>query len=127
VTSLEERERRTVIRARWLFDGCGSELIRDPVVVLEGERIISVDRGIPPPLDARLVDLPGATLLPGLVDTHQHLAFDAGSDPVASLAARDDEGAREAMVEAARVAVRGGVTTVRDLGDRGYLSLGLRG
>jgi imidazolonepropionase-like amidohydrolase len=127
VTNVEERERRTVIRARWLFDGCGSELMRDPVVVLEGERIVSVDRGIPPPLGARVVDLPGATLLPGLVDTHQHLVFDAGSDPVASLAARDDDGAREAMVEAARVAVRGGVTTVRDLGDRGYLSLGLRG
>jgi imidazolonepropionase-like amidohydrolase len=127
VATTKDRELRTVIRAEWLFDGCSSELMRDPVVVLEGDRIVSVDGGIPPPLNARVVDLCGATLLPGLVDTHQHLVFDAGPDPVASLAARNDEDALRTTVEAARVAARGGVTTVRDLGDRGYLSLSLRG
>ncbi|MDN5797652.1 MAG: amidohydrolase family protein, partial [Intrasporangium sp.] len=74
-----------------------------------------------------LVDFSGATLLPGLVDTHVHLAFDASLDPVAALAGRDDAAARAEMVTAARVALLGGVTTVRDLGDRGYLSLDLRG
>ena len=39
---------------------------------------------------------------------------------------RDDAAAFAAMTAAARSAVRGGVTTVRDLGDRGYLSIGLR-
>ena len=47
--------------------------------------------------------------------------------PVGRLAGRDDEQARQAMTAAARAALRGGVTTVRDLGDRGYLALGLRG
>ena len=44
----------------------------------------------------------------------------------ARLAERDDAAAFAAMANAARTAARGGVTTVRDLGDRGYLSLGLR-
>ena len=78
------------------------------------------------PADAEVVDLPGATLLPGLVDTHVHLAFDAGSDPVAALSGRDDDAALAAMADAARAQLRAGVTTVRDLGDRDYLSLRLR-
>jgi imidazolonepropionase-like amidohydrolase len=61
-----------------------------------------------------------------LVDGHVHLAFDASPDPVATLDARDDAAAFAAMTAAARYTVKGGVTTVRDLGDRGYLSLGLR-
>jgi imidazolonepropionase-like amidohydrolase len=72
------------------------------------------------------VDLGGTTLLPGLIDTHVHLAFDASTEPVARLAARDDVQALAAMAEAGRASLRAGVTTVRDLGDRGYLSLSLK-
>jgi imidazolonepropionase-like amidohydrolase len=64
--------------------------------------------------------------MPGLVDTHLHLCFDATSDPVGHLAKTGDDLLREQMAEAARRALRAGVTTVRDLGDRGYLALDLR-
>ncbi len=117
----------TAIRAAWLFDGTGSALIPDPVVVLDGTSIWAVGSGESVPAGAAVVDLAGATLLPGLIDTHVHLAFDAGADPVGSLAHRSDAEAVQAMIRAARSALRGGVTTVRDLGDRQYLSLGLRG
>ncbi|MET8877686.1 amidohydrolase family protein [Nocardia sp. NPDC004604] len=73
-----------------------------------------------------VVDLGGVTLLPGLIDTHVHLAFDAGFDPVGALLTRSDEEALAAMMDAGRASLRAGVTTVRDLGDRGYLSLWLR-
>jgi imidazolonepropionase-like amidohydrolase len=119
--------RLTALRAAWLFDGTGSALIPDPVVVLRGGTILGVSSGTAAPADAAVTDLPGATLLPGLVDTHVHLAFDASADPVGTLARRQDAEVVEAMTRAARAALRGGVTTVRDLGDRGYLSLGLRG
>ncbi len=116
-----------MLRAAWLFDGISPTLIPDPVVVIDGTAILAVNSGGNTPEGAAVTDLAGATLMPGLVDTHVHLAFDASADPVGGLARREDAEAVEAMVQAGHAALRGGVTTVRDLGDRGYLSLGLRG
>lgn len=116
----------TFLQASWLFDGIGSSLVADPLVVLDGPAIVAVDPGATPPAGAHVVDLSGTTLVPGLIDTHVHLAFDASDDPVGHLAGRDDAAALDAMATAARTAARGGVTTVRDLGDRGYLALALR-
>jgi imidazolonepropionase-like amidohydrolase len=125
--TVTERGRLTALRAAWLFDGTGSALIPDPLVVIDGGTIVAVGSGAPAPDGADVVDLGGAALLPGLVDTHVHLAFDASADPVAALAARSDEETMAAMIRAGQAALAGGVTTVRDLGDRDYLSLGLRG
>ncbi|MFI5895213.1 amidohydrolase family protein [Actinoplanes sp. NPDC051513] len=110
-----------VIRAAAMFDGSPA-LVRDPVLVVDGPSIVPGSGD-----GAEVVDLGDATLLPGLIDTHVHLVFDASADPVAALAARDDDAALEAMAAAGRAALRAGITTVRDLGDRDYLSLRLRG
>lgn len=125
--TVTERGRLTALRAAWLFDGTGSALIPDPLVVIDGGTIVGVDSGAAAPDGTDVIDLDGAALLPGLVDTHVHLAFDASADPVGALAARSGDEALEAMTLAGQAALRGGVTTVRDLGDRDYLSLGLRG
>jgi len=124
---LTERGRLTALRAAALFDGSSSTLVRDPLVLIDGGTIVAVNSGVPAPEHADVTDLGGVTLLPGLVDTHVHLAFDASPDPVGHLASQDDEATLKAMTKAAQAALRGGVTTVRDLGDRDYLSLGLRG
>jgi imidazolonepropionase-like amidohydrolase len=115
------------IRAAALFDGVSEALLADPVIIIDGTSIVAVDSRVAAPPDAQLIDLAGATLLPGLIDTHVHLAFDATADPVGGLAGRDESTAVAAMSTAGRTALRAGITTVRDLGDRDYLSLGLRG
>jgi imidazolonepropionase-like amidohydrolase len=126
-TTRDRRRRRTAIHADRLFDGTAA--VADPLVLVEDGRITAVHSGtrVTAPPDTELVELPGATLLPGLVDAHVHLAFDAGPAPVAALADRDDDAALAAMAAAAAAQLRAGVTTVRDLGDRGYLALRLRG
>jgi imidazolonepropionase-like amidohydrolase len=126
-TRVTDRPRLVAIRAGWLFDGRSATLLTDPVLLVDGPTIVAVDRAVPPPPDARIVDLTDATLLPGLIDTHVHLAFDASADPVTALAGRDDNAALAAMRDAGRTALHAGITTVRDLGDRDYLSLRLRG
>lgn len=112
----------TALRAARLFDG--EHLVDDPVVVLDGDRVLSVGAAVP---GVEVTDLGDVTVLPGLIDTHVHLAFDASTDPVGALAARSPDEVLAAMTEAALATLRCGVTTVRDLGDRDYLSLDLRG
>lgn len=111
------------LRAGRVFDGDG--LVAEPVVVIDGERIVSV--GAPPPDGITTTDL-GArvTLLPGLVDTHQHLCFDGRGSLEEQVNPHDDDALSERAVDNARRALAGGVTTLRDLGDRNYLTLGLR-
>src|SRR5438067_11292946 len=89
--AVTERGRLTALRAAWLFDGTGSTLIPDPLVVIDGGTIVAVDSGAPAPDGADVIDLGGAALLPGLVDTHVHLAFDASADPVGALAGRSED------------------------------------
>ncbi|WP_024756057.1 amidohydrolase family protein [Streptomyces exfoliatus] len=67
----------------------------------------------------------GGTVLPGLIDSHVHLAFDGGPDPVATLSASDDEALLSDMRTRAEQLLRSGVTTARDLGDRNGLALRL--
>ncbi|MFE7462586.1 amidohydrolase family protein [Streptomyces sp. NPDC057499] len=65
------------------------------------------------------------TVLPGLIDAHVHLAFDGGPDPVDTLQNSTDEVLFEDMRRRAEQLLRSGVTTARDLGDRGGLALRL--
>ena len=129
IPGVTERPDPIAIRAAALFDGVTETLHREPLVIVDGATIVAVDSAVAPPPHARVVDLPGATLLPGLIDTHMHLVFDAGADPVSSLASRsgDEDAVVTAMSVAGRTALRAGVTTVRDLGDLRHLSLRLRG
>ena len=68
-----------------------------------------------------MLDFGDATIMPGLVDAHIHLALDAGPDPLGRRSEVDDEQLLAEMRWAARQALMAGVTTVRDLDDRGFL------
>lgn len=79
-----------------------------------------------PPESAQLVDLGNVTLLPGLIDAHVHLAFDATGEVLAPMLGLDDAALLEVMHTNAQLHLDSGVTTVRDLGDRRFGSLALR-
>jgi imidazolonepropionase-like amidohydrolase len=115
-----------LITAKRLFDGLADSIVEDPLIEVSDGRIIGVSQRRTPIDGSNLVDLGDVTLLPGLIDIHQHLAFDASDDPVARLLECDDATLLLRMRMAALQALAGGVTTIRDLGDRNYVSLTLR-
>jgi imidazolonepropionase-like amidohydrolase len=67
-----------VIRAGMLIDGTGAPAIRDAVVQIDNGRIDAVTTASPSgsrPPGAEVIDASGLTLLPGLIDCHDHIAF----------------------------------------------------
>ena len=115
-----------LVTAKRLFDGLGDSIVEDPLIEVLDGRIVGVSQRRSSGDDSDLVDLGDVTLLPGLIDVHQHLAFDASEDPVSSLLGCDDATLLLRMRVAALRAVAGGIITIRDLGDRNYVSLTLR-
>ncbi|MET9629748.1 amidohydrolase family protein [Lentzea sp. NPDC006480] len=108
------------IRAARVFDGARD--IGSPQVVVEDGKIVELARDV---ADLPVADLGDVTLLPGLVDSHVHLGFDPLG--VATELPDDTEDVVLARMRAnATEALRAGITTVRDLGDRSYLSLQVR-
>lgn len=110
------------LRAAQVFDG--HRLVADPVVVIDGRKIVGV--GTEPSHVAETVDLGEVTLVPGLVDAHQHLVFDGSGSLEEQVADRSDDELRERARRNARRALRAGITTIRDLGDRNFVTLDLR-
>jgi imidazolonepropionase-like amidohydrolase len=66
-----------VVTAARMVDVLAGQEVERPQIVIAAERIEKVGRqGDPVPTDAHRVDLPGQTLLPGLIDMHVHLTSD---------------------------------------------------
>jgi imidazolonepropionase-like amidohydrolase len=119
-----------LIRATTVLTGRAGQVISDGAVLLDGSRIVDVGpRGTttaPPGAPVEVVDLPGRTVLPGLIDAHVHLGFDDGVDPVTGRSRESDAHLLLRMSENARKLLSAGVTTARDLGGRGFLDVALR-
>jgi imidazolonepropionase-like amidohydrolase len=120
---------RTVVRPGLLLDVVTGDLLRDRAVVIDDGRIAGVVvAGDAPAEGADVVDLPGHTVLPGLIDCHTHLVGDPDSGHgYAELLTRT--GAQEALsgVRNARDTVLAGFTTVRDVGTlRAFVDVALR-
>lgn len=104
-----------------MFDGRSGR--GGAVVVVVGDGAIKEVGPSAPVDDLAVLDFgPDAWLLPGLIDTHVHLVFDGSVDPVAALDGLDDDELLGRMRQAAAAQLDAGVTSVRDLGDRGFLS-----
>jgi imidazolonepropionase-like amidohydrolase len=121
-----------LLKPAHVFDGESSQLHDDWSVLVRGEKIEAVGRAgeIKAPADAKLIDLPGLTLMPGLIDAHSHVLLHPYSETV-----WNDQVAREALsLRVARATnhlrntLLAGFTTIRDLGTEGagYADVGLK-
>ena len=120
-----------VITADVVLAGPDLAPVEQGAVLVDGERVAWVGRAadLSPdryPADTPVRALGPVTVLPGLIDCHVHLAFDGGPAPVTRMLAEDDARLVALMTRNARRLLSVGVTTARDLGDRGYLGVAVR-
>jgi imidazolonepropionase-like amidohydrolase len=122
-------EQVTVLKAARLFDG--QEMHSPGILVIKGERIVSMHAG-DAGSDAQVVDLGAATLMPGLIDCHTHVAARVVPDTY-MLALMPPKTAADNVAEAALYSIRNaqqmlrnGFTTVRDVGGGAGIDLALR-
>jgi len=98
-------------------------MLRDRVVLVEGERIVAVGpaREIDIPADARVIDLSEATVLPGLIDAHTHMFNNRGPG-------QTPEAAMLIAVHNAQADLKAGFTAARDMSSHGngYADVELR-
>ncbi|MBU3261610.1 amidohydrolase family protein [Roseovarius sp. PS-C2] len=120
---------KTFITADQLIDGTGAAPLCNPILELEGGRILAVhdgSAGLPDSEAGELLEYPGATILPGLIDTHVHLNL-PGTGPTLEEAMREGTEVMTATaMGSAAQALGAGITTVRDLGAFGTTSFAAR-
>jgi len=117
---------RTVVRAGKLLDVKTGKIQTDQAIVIEGDKIVSIGPASAIKFSSadHSINLPNATVLPGLIDAHTHLTFNP-SFGYESLAISVP---REALIGAhnARVTLEAGITTVRNVGASGFTDVALR-
>jgi len=127
ITASAQAPKRTVIRAGHVLNVRTGEIRANQAIVIEGDRIaqIAPSNEITAAAGDPIIDLPDATLLPGLIDMHTHLTFELSSLGYQGLGIST---AREALHGArnARRTLEAGFTTVRNLGARDYADIALR-
>jgi len=117
--------RRTVLRAAHLIEPRTGKRIDNAVIVIDGERIVSVASGGAIPAGATVIDLGDATVLPGLIDVHTHLSGES-HDYYTDLFRRSPiDAAVRAHIYAKRT-LEAGFTTVRDVGAPELIDVALR-
>jgi imidazolonepropionase-like amidohydrolase len=118
-----------VLKAAHLFDSVSGRLTEHGMVLVEAGKIAAVGSDLKIPAGARVIDLGNATLLPGFIDSHVHLSMQMSDNWYKGF--YDDLmrfPAEQALYGSmyARETLEAGFTTVRDVGGRDFVPLGLR-
>ena len=110
--------KKLAIRAGHLIDGKSDTPIANALILVEGDKIVSVTPGGSAPAGVQLVDLSKATVLPGFVDTHTHVLLqgDITEEEYDAQLLKESIPYRAILAARnARIALEHGFTTIRDL------------
>ncbi len=119
-----------LLKPEAVFDGVTAEVHRGWQVLVRGNRIEAIGSTVSTPADATVVDLPGTTLMPGMIEGHSHLFLHPYNEtPWDQQVLHESLALRTVRATiAARRTLMAGFTTVRDLGTEGagYADAGLK-
>ena len=124
------RPKTLLLKPAAVFDGVDGKAHPGWQVLVRGDTIAAVGPDLAAPADATIIDLAGATLMPGMIEGHGHLFLHPYNET-----SWDDQVLHEALalrtaraVAQARTTLRAGFTTLRDLGTEGagYADVGLK-
>src|SRR4051812_27680642 len=125
-----EAPQAMLLRPARVFDGADPRPHEGWQVLVRGDRIEAVGPALAMPAGASVIDLPGATLMPGMIEGHSHLFLHPYNET-----SWDDQVLKEPLalrtaraVNHARATLMAGFTTTRDLGTEGagYADVGLK-
>jgi imidazolonepropionase-like amidohydrolase len=116
--------KKIAVRAGRLIDGKSDTPILNALILIEGDKIVSVATGGTPPAGYELIDLSKATVLPGFIDAHTHVLLNGDI-----LAADYDEQLLKQSIpyrailaaRNARIALENGFTSIRDVETEGAM------
>jgi imidazolonepropionase-like amidohydrolase len=111
---------RSLIHCGLLIDGKNKELQTQVTIVVEGTRIVSVDKGFTKAgKDDKLIDLSRKTVMPGLIDMHVHLESETSRDALVKRYTQNEADVAFQSTMYAKRTLMAGFTTVRDCGGSG--------
>ncbi|MGE5279072.1 MAG: amidohydrolase family protein [Acidobacteriota bacterium] len=116
---------RLAVKAARLIDGRSDRPIAPAVVLIENDRIVAAGSGVAIPSGARVIDLGSATILPGLIDMHDHLTLVPENLGYQGLAVSVPRETLHGASNAART-LRAGFTAARNVGAGGFSDVALR-
>src|ERR1700756_5363210 len=120
----QAKPKLVAIRAGHLIDGKSDKPLDNALILIEGDKIVSVSPGGAPPAEAEVIDLSKATVLPGLIDLHTHVLLngDITAEDYDQQLLKDSIPYRAILgARNARIALENGFTTIRDLETEGAM------
>ena len=125
-TSAAAHADTVVVSADRMLDVVTGKMVDHPQITITDGRISAVaSQGASAPADAKHVDLPGITLLPGLIDMHVHLTGDPRYSGYRGLEFTDNFWTVVGVANAKKT-IEAGFTTVRNVGSANYDDVALK-
>ena len=120
-----QQPKRVILRAGKVLDVKSGRTLSNQAIVIEADKIVSIGGDAKPNTGDQVIELPNATVLPGLIDAHTHLTGDPRQIGYQALGISVPR-ATLTGAHNARVTLEAGFTTVRNVGAEAFSDVALR-